>query len=341
MDLFSLLIGIISFVVMLYIARQTIIMLDSQKEEIERTKDIASSIRTDKYIRQRSKKLLSLKDEETVELKNIISLPVKYVGKPLPFIDQGDFYATHILTSVLGFENVEIKEVEKDKVSDLKGDAGNIMYLCSPQNNPSLCKIMPYGIINNNKKVLSLSAGHYWRSCNTIKEIRLWLKEVGLPCWFISDYDANMYGNDDPIKKIQVFDLDDYKKSKTKRLPDPLTSRVEDYYQNAKGKNYKIEMPSIVEDYGILARLTHDKVKHVIIAGIHQYGTWIVSEFLNKVFRGEIDDDPFLDIYEANNDFIAIISGEFDGDNLKVRSCHIDHHNCWKKNEDNYWKRYK
>ena len=367
-DVLPYFLSVISILIAIYIAVRQNKQIKKQNDDIEQTKDIsdktkvisdetksissetlkinndikqiAESLATDEYIKERGEKLLSLELDRKRKGQNIIALPVKYEGKPLPVIEQGDFYATQVLTLALGLDDIEICEVDRGG-SKYKIEYGNIIYICSPQTNPALNDKIPYGIIDSNNVVIGYDDNADKNVlCNDDKQTKDWLKSIKLPCWFISDYDDKMAKDGHPVKKIQIFDLDDYNKDdNVKQLRDPLASRAEPWYQQAKGNNVKIEVPT-VEDYGILARLSEPEGRIIIIAGIHQYGTWIVSEFLNRVLRNKCKNKSFIKIFERGNDFISIITGEFNGRTLKVGFTDIDRYNLWEKKDNNRWWRY-
>ncbi len=90
-----------------------------------------------------------------------------------------------------------------------------------------------------------------------------------------------------------------------------VESDAERLYVDARKSDGKITVDEEVRDFGVLARLSKGDDKIIVIAGIHQYGTWIVAEFLNKVIRGESDDKFFNAAFDGGNDFVIIIHGNF------------------------------
>ncbi|MPM95443.1 hypothetical protein SDC9_142597 [bioreactor metagenome] len=95
----------------------------------------------------------------------------------------------------------------------------------------------------------------------------------------------------------------------------------------------------IQSDYGILARISKDDYKYIIIAGIHGYGTWITASFLNNLLRGTYQDEIYKKVFFGDNDFIAVIYGLFDTKKLYVSNENIGVHQkyCWKR-EASEWK---
>ncbi len=65
----------------------------------------------------------------------------------------------------------------------------------------------------------------------------------------------------------------------------------------------------------------------LVLAGIHQYGTWIAAEYFRKLAAGS-------DLGEGNElrsdrDFCAIVYGEFNPKSFRVTLCDIERHYLW------------
>lgn len=99
-------------------------------------------------------------------------------------------------------------------------------------------------------------------------------------------------------------------------LESPAEKRyIEAYYEDERAE---IELQTNIQvDYGILARITKDANQYFVIAGIHQYGTWIVGSLLSE-FLGARNDFGYKSALLSDVDFIAIIWGMFDFNKLTV-----------------------
>ena len=128
----------------------------------EETKSIAEKLSTNRMVTERVQKIFLLDPKGGEPCSNYrISYPVKYDNRPLPFINQGDFYAIHILSLALGMNNVELRELEPGK--DESSIKGNIIFICGPQSNTILNKLYPFAsTIKNNDEtyVEEFKKGH-------------------------------------------------------------------------------------------------------------------------------------------------------------------------------------
>ena len=113
-----------------------------------------------------------------------------------------------------------------------------------------------------------------------------------------------------------------------------IAKEISDNKQALKEDDFKKYNDKVVTDYGIFVRITTQNGKHTIIAGIHQYGTWIVGEYVNKLLSSKKVEDYSL--FSSNCDFIAIIWGEYYAPELKVRNTGIYNDCSWHK-VDNSW----
>jgi hypothetical protein len=124
-----------------------------------------------------------------------------------------------------------------------------------------------------------------------------------------------------------------------------LISPAESYYIEASGLPehtiFKAD-PSTQRDYGIFARLSKNDHKYIIIAEIHGYGTWIIANFLNNILRNNLKDiinynEKYNEIFFDESDFIAVIWGELDTEQLLVKKKGIHDGYIWTK-VVNEWK---
>ena len=149
---------------------------------------------------------------------------------------------------------------------------------------------------------------------------------IPLPCWFAESTDINIYNNNS-IKSIWI-----HTDKEVLRSPSD-----EDYRKASKLKPREIYKPDqeIQKDYAILLRLTIDDKRIVVIAGIHQYGTWIGVDFFEKIVRGECS--LYRKEFLSQSDIIAIISGGFNSTTLKTHRCGVWEGKIWARNNDSSW----
>jgi hypothetical protein len=339
----SLVIGVSSLIIAIAIAyKQNIVLkwIGGMAEETKNigigTKSITEKLSTDYSIQEKSNKIFSIQENSDMGRRYKIVYPVKYTDKPLPLINQGDFYAIHILSLALGLEKIDLKEIESDKSSfDSSLTIGNSIFICSPQANPALNHVLPYATIC--KQTEKDMLGVRQNLCCSDEEIIAWFaKVVQIPCWFIDEckvrYDSNGKKELALIKKIQEYNKD----ADSNILNQAIESPAEQCYNVAHERKRKIDCGNIV-DYGIFARITKNENHYIIISGIHQYGTWIVSDYLNNILRNKKVDKAHLDIYESDNDFIGIIMGEYNSTKMSVEFSSICGNKLWIRTSENQW----
>jgi hypothetical protein len=237
-------------------------------------------------------------------------LPVKWAGKPLPSICAGDYYALHILQTLLGNETVELafQNCEGQECED--DGNGNAIFLCAPQANPALEK---------HAHALILKGGR------TDDMPRFY--GMVIPCWFADDGPNPGRDTDSAIKKIWIPSVNTV-----------LESGAEEEHQRAApGIRHKPRDP-IQSDYAILLRMSVPrKRKLFVIAGIHQYGTWIAAEFLNRLAMkysyNEVD-PKVRDILCGDDDFAAVIQGDFRSETLSVERAMIHREFLWRRHKE-------
>jgi hypothetical protein len=268
-----------------------------------------------------------------------IVFPVYDQQKPLPLLNQGDFYAIHIITSRLLDKSVDLIQVS-DSVSKEKlpkiDDANPIIYICAPQANKALNELYHFKEIRNDSDYEKLK-NENWP-----------MAELNLPCWFIEDYrdksgqersiyiiDESVPGSDPVLKKSPAENL--YKEAKKNK------SSAKNHDEEAKMEKTGFKHPTIIEDYAIFGRITRDnetKSQCFILAGIHQYGTWIVAQLLRNIINKTKEDLEFSSVYLSNNDFIAVIEGKFNFEKLDIadNDIKVQFNHFWVKKEG-VWKK--
>lgn len=298
------------------------------------TKSITEQFETARSLREKAGRLFPAKSGEEARdsYKYKIVYPVKYDSKPLPLINQGDFYAINSITIALGMDNVELQEIHDDgsDIGQYESEE-NTIFICSPQANPALNKELPFAtIVKSGVSTAELSTTEY--SCKEDDDIRKWLIDVELPCWFATVVSDKP---EETRKTIQVYDKDDLDEV----LDAPISSPADKCYLLSSHKTKKVQCGK-VKDSGIFARITRNGKIYIVVAGIHQYGTWIVAHFLNSLIR-ETDISPDVkQLFQGTNDFIAIIRGEFVSKTLSVDWSKIDGQNLWVRASNGDWVRY-
>ncbi len=218
------------------------------------TKEIAEKLRTETLIQDNVEKFFKNK-------KYRCFFPVEYKSKPLPSINQGDFYALHILGTYIGEDNLELQGVttNENNIDDtlLKG---NVIFICAPLANSALQKIFKSEHIYNDDNYEDLKSENWPFS------------DLKLPCWFVEDH--RMKTDNCPVRKIMVFyksidDLstDDLSIDKDKSSIDELLiSPAQKCYDAAsklsQGKKFKHNVIN-QRDYGIFARLNKNGNQYI------------------------------------------------------------------------------
>jgi hypothetical protein len=110
-------------------------------------------------------------------------------------------------------------------------------------------------------------------------------------------------------------------------------ARLEDGHTPATAPGLKPDMALIVRASRKLFDSTakagaDDKI--VVIAGIHQYGTWIAGDFVEKYCRGERPE--VNDLFRSETDFAILVYGQFDENTLSVESSAVHATDAWQFN---------
>lgn len=314
------------------------------------TKSITEKLATDYFVKEQVKKIFPVLAKKDSLSNYKIVFPAKYDGKPLPLINQGDFYAIHVLGMAIGFDKIILKEVDRNNFNTEEAknfSKGNTIFICSPQANPALNLEFPYAtkIVAETTEVNPGNTHNREQHiCATDDDTKEWLKNIGLPCWFINSsevvYNEGTKRNETIlVKKIQVYDKDFT--GPNDKLSSPLTSGAEECYSEAKRQTLKVSFGNI-NDIGIFARINKNENRFLILAGIHQYGTWIVSEYLNKILHQETsEEEKIIEKFTGDDDFVAIINGQFESKTMKVDSCKVHCNDLWiRQGSDKRWVRY-
>ena len=271
------------------------------------TAEIARKLQADTYAQEIIKRFFFI-EEETHHVYKCV-LPVQYRQRPLPLIVAGDYHDLHVLQTLMGAEKLELVPVTQDAphsgVAVLDSDT---IFLCAPPNNQALDDLAP---------PLSHEDGN-----GTGTPM---FGDIDLPCWFAVHWDSSARRQ---VRGIWIPEIENI-----------LHSPSEKHYENAEklrdGEPY--DSKSTVQiDYCILVRLKYHERRVIVIAGIHQYGTWIGGHFFEMLARGE--ELSWRHVFESADDFVAIIWGEFNSDEYQVYGCDILQNYLWVR-KDGHWER--
>jgi len=300
-DIVGILLGLIGCGISVFIALRQDRQL-AQLTLIEKdTSETAHKIAADDYKRDVVKKFF-FAGKEPSKFKCLF--PAEYCSKPLPSILAGDYYALHVLQELLAGDQLDLRP--QSSCDNAGGDSldGDLIFLCTPHANPALSRLA---------KPLELMPDP--QECPVP-----WFDDIELPCWFANDIAPEFGG--EKIKKIWVRETGD-------RLPSP--SETEYHRSPVNGKKH-VPLSDVQADYAILLRLSGTR-RVIVIAGIHQYGTWIAGEFLRRL---AIKDDKNKsiqprekDLLLQDHDFLAIVWGHFRTSTLAVEQLGIHHNYIW------------
>jgi len=290
----------------------------------KQTKDTTEKLKTDSLIREIVNNFLgNINEEKNIGIeknnpqKYKCFFPVEYNSRPLPFINQGDFYAIHVLSTYIGEDNLELIGITKhDKSINDDLLKTNAIFICAPTTNFALKNVLEYKEIKSDV------------DADNLRNWPLEGMKNPIPCWFVEDFRNQQYQW--PIKKIKVHD---------QHIDDLLISPSEDIYISAcallPGRKFDCGS-NIQRDYGLFARLNIDNSQYIIISGIHAQGTWIVASLLSNLLSGKKVD--YEKTFLGSKEFIAVITGEFDSKKLAVNneSILVFNRYIWIK-ENNKW----
>lgn len=310
-DLVGWAIGILGCAVSLLIAvrqhRET-----AKLERIsEDTRQVAKAIRGGDYRRKVVDAFFQLDSRSHIRC----FLPCSDDGRVLPSIKAGDYYVLHVLQSLWSEERLMIcPQGPADDGRECLQD-GDSFFICTPQANVALRVRAPF-----------LEDGG---------EMRLWrpqiARDVDLPCWFGNSHQFDEDGVKKETKVIIVTGNDN---------PLPSPSEKENL-RCVLGQRCR-PLDPVQRDLAILFRITlRNGCKQFAAAGIHQYGTWIAGEFLNRLSTeghpGLSDLSDFQrQVILGQDDFLAILWGEFDTRTYTVGNIGVHQSYIWARRKGNW-----
>ena len=225
----------------------------------------------------------------------------------------------------------------------------NIIFLCSPKTNPTLMQLAPSIPLSFGYKVDLARGTEDTPSAHTIGNIKL-------PVWFGSRWVVNgapanpnstneTQGKDKqekPWEQKVICLIPQHGLEDGKQL-DVLISQAEDDYIRAErlGDYTKLEdSPGKKEDMALIIRADPglfdngqpDNTGHkvIVIAGIHQYGTWIAGDFIENFCKGK---RPEVDnLFTSEEDFAVVVYGRFNDQNITVEWSEVHLQDAWRFN---------
>jgi len=306
------------------------------------TKETTEAFGTESIVRQTVEDFFKIKESKGENYE--LFFPVEYISKPLPLINQGDFYAIHVISTRLNEKRITNKPLRSSRHPDAPKEK-NVIFICSPDANPALNEIynvMHIVTIDNKRHIKTESCPTVPGQCQKSPEKCLIPHDIyktlpnKLPCWFAREESADCKVD---LSKQSSKEQNSKGKNRMIYVPetnDLIKSQVDSIYEiSARDKNF-IHPLGTQRDYGIFGRW-HDKDhQFFIIAGIHQYGTWIIATLLNRLLCGNPIEGK--EYFLGKEDFIAVIEGEFDYQTLKVGRIKIPSDFLWIKKKDK-WER--
>jgi hypothetical protein len=310
----------------------TVFIAFRQEKQLRLQREILLRLQNDRDRRDRTTRYFKVNSAR--DPRYVIVYPSYFHGKPVDTVWAGDFYAITTLNAALSMvlpeKTFELKPVsphenyenEQQRIPDC-----DLILVCSPRANSLLKAIFPSPSVKSPAEIAELSSSKLLED---------------LPCWFVED----QTGAGEAILKI--WDL-----KEAGRGDASLESPAEDAYRGAKaaleGGQLTYTPRSPQQDYGIILRTKKKNGRYVfVIAGIHQYGTWMAAKYLHDLFHNGLyqhgrTDEELEDYILGDNDFLAVIKGQFTHEHFHViRTPHIEEPGpwIWRKHDDGQWRRF-
>lgn len=242
------------------------------------------------------------------------------VNKPIPDLRLGDSYAVLKLKSLFNIKKhnlellgVDSEESEKNNECACETDK-NCLIICSHLLGLT-DKYTPFPtlLVHDNEKPITYQ---------NISESILKEDLQNFPCWFVSCKRklTSASGEQKSTQKTTVIFIDNKGKGRL------LESDIDELY--AFGKK---DIGSTLQDYAILSRIKKDDKYFILIAGIHNVGTWLGVEYLDQVIYGNQDAPKE---FFSDKDFITIVEGDFDPDKKWIGTVKIRSDYFWYRNNN-------
>ena len=272
---------------------------DTREIGIE-TRAVAKMLEAGTTVREAVERFFEL--QPTEDRRFTCYYPESFKSRPLPSIYAGDYHALQVLVGLLGQNRLELRGISKEEDVTNAPPGGDVIYLCTPMANLALRARYPYlDLCDDTHAGLMLSS------------------QLELPCWF---------GVRNGTKKIAIAVDDGIRE---------LDSPAEESYREAAklDEGVRYDPRSDVQiDYGIIARTTDEstRAKTLIIAGIHQYGTWIAAEFFDRLCRDR-EEASYQSVLKSNDDFAVVVWGEFSTAALRVKETGVEQNYLWTRRD--------
>lgn len=294
-------------------------------------------------------------------------LPSWWEGRPIRSFASGDLFCVHAFQDMIGPDFLELELLDKhDKsIFEHKFMAGcdddpirtkltdffenklteNCIFLCSPRANKALACIAPVGNPRTDYGKIK-----WFDPQKPEKPAFGRFGSIKLPIWFES------------IDEPKIGDTSSHDRDHCIRIryaDAPLSSPADPAYKTAHEKEMECkhsnpDVDAEQEDYAIIARLTangfkidnslniepcsgivsgfnnaSDRRKIFIVAGIHEYGTWVAADVFRRLIMGGRTNlekrwkklSERKDVQSAifgNDDFIMLIKGTFNSERMTV-----------------------
>lgn len=287
--------GLVSIGLSIYIAYRQGLQLHKMEQIGADTHDTAEKIRSDARTHAVVRTFFSLGIDKQRSYKCLF--PVSYNKRPLPYIVVGDYNALHVIQSLMGITNINLTPVNSSSQEIQTPISENVIYLCTPQSNPALNHVAP--------------------ALNLPNDISPSLDGVALPCWFANENSRKL-----------IYLVDD-----KRRLLSPAEKEYDLASQLVSGQIHQ-PLADTTTDYAILLRMTINQRKVIVIAGIHQYGTWIAGDFF-RMLTGE-QKLAFSNIFLSDEDFVSVIWGEYSSKSFSVTRCNVLQDLIWTRRGDSW-----
>jgi hypothetical protein len=321
----GVIISLISLIIMIIIA-------NDQNGQIKSLDSLNDELRARRAERERVKALFLASETE----QYTCVMPVEYRKRPLPTIAAGDYYAWHVIQNFVDDVRISMRVTNRKRESSTGLDipAGNVIFLCSPQVNPLLDELTPWIQLLDGNRI----------DCSDDAERGLKrLERMNLPVWFGS---RNIL-----VKKAGTKTLEEWQEKVLCCIADSnisselaevvvLSSQVEeDYIRAARLEDGQTPAttPGMKSDMAVIIRAARrlfdsslsvgadDRI--VVIGGIHQYGTWIAGDFIQRYCRGERPE--VNELFRSESDFAVLVYGQFDEKTLSVESSAVHATDAW------------
>ena len=251
--------------------------------------------------------------------------PQEYPWKgPLPAIRLGDHYALRNIESWFGEDRVEFIGIQRKFTDDPQRKGKETRRIIGKTNKESaifVCEKTAHIFFHNS---FDIEIGPTLPLFGDEKT-----KTLPLPCWFEkSTYQTK---SDKPADSSN-----DPPQIAAKGGLEPLPSPSEHLYGKSQGDEAIQEDESLtLVDFGILCRIKKKDSYNILIAGIHQIGTYVTAEFISRLLMNQEDiaHGKERDAMLSDNDFIAVIRGELDQQTRKIIVCKIYPGYFWTKSD--------